>query len=286
MEFAYNDKDEKISAFHADYDIYFCIECGKPCGLRKPVEKSSHFFHLAYNPNCSLSISIETSLKQEISKAVEIICIKNTTKENWFKAIQYLLNHHALDSLYGIDLAIKPISLFLKHHNNIRGTDNYYKLIYVLMNTDSQDAFLEVYKILMSDGLETSFKRNLLLYKALLKNLSKIPDDLINHLRSNNIIQNILIEIFKGKEYKLQLAKKNNPLEIKMIYEWTKIQDEKKTADELIMLVIEMDNELRNMFSKEEWVAFYKILPDHWGNKYFRSYCLDKAATFLTSPQP
>jgi len=46
------DKNNKlVSALNSDYGIYFCPECNRPCGLRKPFDKNDHFYHFRIDEN-------------------------------------------------------------------------------------------------------------------------------------------------------------------------------------------------------------------------------------------
>ena len=98
MDYAINNKNVLVNASDADYGIYFCSECLKPCGLRKPKDKISHFYHFRIDPNCSLCFSSEyistdylnLEILNKCNDAFEIL-IKNTTEANWFEALFCLI---------------------------------------------------------------------------------------------------------------------------------------------------------------------------------------------------
>ena len=122
MEYAL-DKDGKIvNASSVDYGIYFCTECKKPCGLRKPYEKVTHFFHFEIDPDCSLCYKDEKEflntmknkhILQECNNSIEVL-LKNATDENWFQAIDCLLEYNQLYRLSGCKFAIKPLCKYFK----------------------------------------------------------------------------------------------------------------------------------------------------------------------------
>jgi len=43
MEYALDKNNKVVLAENADYGIYFCTECHKPCYIRKPLNKIQHF---------------------------------------------------------------------------------------------------------------------------------------------------------------------------------------------------------------------------------------------------
>ena len=117
MEYALDKNNNTVHASLASYGIYFCIECKKPCGLRKPFEKINHFFHFKIDPDCSLCYKDEYAffqnkknieILQECNNSIEILA-KNTTDENWFEAIDCLLKYDQLYRLAGCEFAIRPL---------------------------------------------------------------------------------------------------------------------------------------------------------------------------------
>jgi hypothetical protein len=121
MEYALDKNNKLVNADNVDYGIYYCPECMKPCGLRKPFLSINHFFHIRIDPNCSLCYKDDqeylNSVKskaifEECNNAIEVL-IKNTTEENWFEAIDCLYEYQQLSRLKGCSFALKPLAAFL-----------------------------------------------------------------------------------------------------------------------------------------------------------------------------
>ena len=120
MECALDKNNKLINANDAKYGIYYCPECEKPCGLRRPLDKVNHFFHFKIDPSCSLchkdSNGFYNYKNNEICNNAIIALTKNTTIENWFEAIESLIQYEQLWRLDGCDFSIKPLSLYLDEY--------------------------------------------------------------------------------------------------------------------------------------------------------------------------
>ena len=118
MEFALDKNNKLINAIDAVYGIYYCSECGKPCGLRRPLEKVNHFFHFKIEPSCSLCSEDVKGFynykNNEVCNNAVSTLEKNTTIGNWFEAIGALIYYDQLWRLEGCDFSIKPLSLYFE----------------------------------------------------------------------------------------------------------------------------------------------------------------------------
>lgn len=177
------DKDNNIVyAVNAEYGIYFCPECKKVCCLRIPYDKKHHFYHLRIDSNCSLSFkndnqyfrSIEVQTK--CNNAIEILT-KNTTKENWFEAINCLIKYNQLDRLRGCHYAIQPLSKYYKEKYLSKTIA--YKILIVIMDNQNEYIYPVVELIERNDYLSKKEKKYL--YEALIRRMPEID---MNYLKS------------------------------------------------------------------------------------------------------
>ena len=142
MDAAIDKKNEKIFAKNAKYGIYFCIECGELSFLRKPKNKSPHFYHIKYNVNCSLSVKSndETLFINSIIEDAYNILQKNYS-ERWVEAIDSLIESDCLFRLYGKEWAINPINLYINKHVENIDEAIFYEFLHIISGTNNLRAF-------------------------------------------------------------------------------------------------------------------------------------------------
>jgi len=149
VEFALGKNDSVTKAVDAEYGVYFCPECRKPCGLRRPIRSADHFYHMYRNEYCSLYRAGNSIWNwREVQWAIDQLR-KNSTYENWEKAIVFLTKINELWRIYGFPWCEKPLLAYLEKHK----TDNRHEIggIYVaLMTLDKPEIDEMIRDVLLS----------------------------------------------------------------------------------------------------------------------------------------
>lgn len=267
MEAALNARNEIVYAGNAEYGIYFCMECGRPAYLRKPFDKEAHFYHFRIEKKCSLCHENTASgfnySYTEIQKAISILA-KNTTKENWFFAIDLLLRYDQLSWLSNYEWAIDPINLYI--NNRIEHLDNntFYKLLTVLIDNNCEKSFVVVLRLFYLNKLKNEEREAIIKY--ILKNISSITDKLFNVLIQEKFEAKYMLMLFDR-------LTKNQKMILEQINEYKQVVFIKKLSNGLLMY--EQKKNLYLKFKKENmydatiewWSDFYRILIQYLNTK-------------------
>lgn len=259
MEFALDKNNTLVNADYADYGIYYCPECNKPCGLKKPFLKKYHFFHIRIDKNCSLCVKDEQNssssilqqfILDECNNAFEII-IKNTTEEKWFEAIDCLFKYNQLKRLSGCNFALKPLALYLEKIQ-ISYED-------ISKHCSVENFFIETALSIIENEVD----------------LHNSIEKIINKYNFNNKHLNILIQLYFDRDIELLGIPKLNVGNNNKIYTlfksivW-KLKKEIKVADfqklnqiELSFidyLIVYQFIQRNYSFSTNDWLEFKKIV--------------------------
>jgi hypothetical protein len=142
VDIAINKKNEEVFAENANYDIYFCTECGELAFLRRPNNKHPHFYHIKYNEKCSLSVKSNNepfSFNVMVEKAYNIL--QNDYSQRWIEAINDLIKYDCLFRLYGKEWAISPINLYINYHIENIEEQLFYEFLHIISGINNLRAF-------------------------------------------------------------------------------------------------------------------------------------------------
>lgn len=106
------------SADNANYGIFYCPECEDVVYLRKMNERVPHFYHYKRNDDCSICmryLSSDAKWAFEESNTIIEKLAKNSTLENWFNAIDWLIKYQLLYRIEKYEWAQTRLVLYINN---------------------------------------------------------------------------------------------------------------------------------------------------------------------------
>lgn len=245
MEYALGKSDRLTSAIDAEYGVYFCPECRSPCGLRRPARSVDHFYHMYRNENCSL-YRAGKSIKnwKEVHWAIDQL-VKNTTYENWEKAIDFLIEINELWRIHGFPWCEKPLLAYLERH----GTDSKHQIgaIYVALLTLDRPAIDEMIRdLLLSRTVDLGLYHKSISVAFLFQE-KELSLDFIEMIISNKYVENPVMFSFEKaiqREKKKVLARRSQMPGHDRWLRWERIELDQFEIDEVRRRTLERFSKL------------------------------------------
>ena len=282
MDKAMNSKKEIINASEANYDNYFCIECGELSYLRKPYDKEPHFYHFRFNENCSLSSESfsDFNLRNRILIENEALLKTNYT-ERWIEAIDNLIKYNGLFLLFKKEWATKPLCYYLMKMENTN-IENALPLLHILfsINYEKTDYIFFIKKFSVNRIIEEKLLKNIL-YKMNIIPLRFFEFILNNDPYDNEtmlwIIQEKMIPLYYDK-----LIRYGKYINLIII---SKLLASKSKGDKLFNEFLSFKKKYFNMMKDEEKKTFYELLIKELKKRDISKYLLDKIEEdYIDSP--